>query len=260
MFLEDFHEADVFGKFGIEKHENILCDLVQSESEVRLFGEEVSLGAGKGKGSGTAVVKSEERSEIEGLGIGGISGSGVGGKRDKEFDGSGGSGVGGRGVGGGNVGTFGGQLCAPGVGGTSSFLNDISSKSIIANMSTPSTMPRSSLTLPRFSIDESSSRSRGRSTRRKASHEPSVDRKPASKRHVEGVVVVSSEHVRKAPATARAIDIDNDDDDDNNGNSMSRGVDPRERVRRQCMSDRVSRSSFEPNAEVLGGTWVHSGC
>ena len=60
VFLEDLHEADVFGKFGIEKHENILCDLVQSESEVRLFGEEVSLGAGKGRGSGTAVVKSEE--------------------------------------------------------------------------------------------------------------------------------------------------------------------------------------------------------
>ena len=39
--------------------DNILCDLVQSESEVRLFGEKISLSAGKGKGSGTAVVKSD---------------------------------------------------------------------------------------------------------------------------------------------------------------------------------------------------------
>ena len=105
-------------------------------------------------------------------------------------------------------------------------------------------MPRSSLTLPRLSIDESSSRSRGRSTRRKSSHEPSVDRKLASKRHVEGVVE-SFEHVdryRKAPATARAIDNDDDDDDDDNNdkrvsNRVSRGVDPRERVRRQCSPD-----------------------
>ena len=108
-----------------------MCDLVQSESEVRLFGEEISLGAGKGRGSGTEVVKSEERSEIEGLGIGGTSGLGVGGKQDKEFDGSGGSGVGGRGVGGGDVGTFGGQLCVPGVGGTSSFLNDFHRKVLL---------------------------------------------------------------------------------------------------------------------------------
>ena len=173
----------------------MLCDLVQSESEVRVFGGNVLLKSGKGKGTDTVGVGSGERSDIGGLGFGGISGLGVGGTRDEEINGSGGLGVGGlgvggRGIGGGNVGTFGGQLCIPEVGGTISFPNDVASKSVIASMSTSSTMPRSNLTLPGFSIDESShaSRSRGRSTRRKSSHEPSVDRKPASKRHVEGAV------------------------------------------------------------------------
>ena len=53
---------------------------MQSESEVRMFGESVSRVSGKGKGSG----------QIGGLGVGGMSGA-------EEIDGSGGLGVGGSG-------------------------------------------------------------------------------------------------------------------------------------------------------------------
>ena len=85
----------------------MLYDLVQSESEVRVFGGAVPLSAGKGKGTGTVGVRSGGRSEIEGLGVGGISELGVREIWDKEIDGCGGLGVGGRGVGGKKIGTFG---------------------------------------------------------------------------------------------------------------------------------------------------------
>ena len=72
---------------------------------------------GKGKGLGTVGVRDGGlRSEIRELGIGG---SEVGGTLGTEVDGSGGRGVGGYGVGG-DVGTFGGQLCVPEVGGRTS--------------------------------------------------------------------------------------------------------------------------------------------
>ena len=150
----------MFGKCCEDKilcDDNMLCDLVQSESEVRMLGEKVSSSVGK------------------------------------EIDGSGGVGVGGRGIGRGDVGTFGGELCVPAVGETNSFLTGISSKSIFTNSSTTSTVPRSTLTLPQMIIDEPQQehRVRGRSMRRRSSpnQEPSdqasVDRKPASKRHIE---------------------------------------------------------------------------
>ena len=72
----------------------MLCDLVQSESEVRVFGGDVSLRAGKGKGTGTVGVGSGGlRSEIGGLGVGGISGTEVDGSGGQGVDGSGGRGV-----------------------------------------------------------------------------------------------------------------------------------------------------------------------
>ena len=88
-----------------------LCDLRQSASEVRVFGECVPRGFGKGRGSGSvgAGVGGSEiggsGSDIGGLGVGG---SGVAGTLGTE-----GVGIGGEGEFGG---TFGGQLCVPEVG------------------------------------------------------------------------------------------------------------------------------------------------
>ena len=62
-----FHKANNFGDVGDEGVVEVLCDLVQSESEVRMFGESVSRVSGKGKGSG----------QIGGLGVGGMSGTEV---------------------------------------------------------------------------------------------------------------------------------------------------------------------------------------
>ena len=65
-----------------------MCDLRQSESEVREFEDGFSLRIGKGKGSGTVGVRDGGlRSEIGELGIGG---SEVGGTLGTEVDGSGG--------------------------------------------------------------------------------------------------------------------------------------------------------------------------
>ena len=55
-----------------------MCGLVQSESEVRVFGGDFMLSTGKGKGTGTVGVRSGGlRSEIGGLGVGGMSGTEV---------------------------------------------------------------------------------------------------------------------------------------------------------------------------------------
>ena len=110
---EDVYETGISGNSYAEGVEDMLCDLRQSESEVRAFGDDVSLRTGKGKGSGTVGFGDGGlRSDIGEFGIGG---SRVGGTLGTEVDGSRGLGVGGSGVGG-SVGTFGGQFCVPEAG------------------------------------------------------------------------------------------------------------------------------------------------
>ena len=99
------------------------------------------------------------------------------------------------------MGTFGGQLCVPEVGERTSILTAMSLKSV------PTSIDNTSAPVPR-SIDDCkqspTSRSRGRSTQRRTSHDIGVDRKPAVKRHV----VESFEHEigrdRRVPALAIA--------------------------------------------------------